>query len=38
MNNCLRSMRERFVMSQTSFTIKVIRKEGIKVIRDLVLP
>jgi len=27
-------MKERFVMSQTSFTVKVITKAGIKVIRS----
>jgi hypothetical protein len=31
-------MKERFVMSQTSFTIKVLRKDGIKVIREAVKP
>jgi hypothetical protein len=38
MNRCLQSMKDRFVMSQTSFTIKVIRKEGIKVIRSAERP
>lgn len=33
MDRCLNSMKERFVLTQTSFTVKVIRKDGIKVIR-----
>jgi 20S proteasome subunit beta 4 len=33
LDKCLNSMRDRFIMSQTSFTIKVVRKDGIKIIR-----
>ena len=33
MDRCLNSMKERFVLTQTSFTVKIIRKDGIKVIR-----
>ncbi len=35
---CLNSMKERFIMSQTSFTIKIIRKDGIKVLRAPQVP
>lgn len=35
---CLNSMKERFVISQNSFTIKIIRKDGIKVIRASEIP
>lgn len=38
MERCLNSMKERFVMSQTSFTVKIIRKDGIKVIRAPEIP
>lgn len=38
LEKCLVSMRQRFVMSQTSFTIKVVRKDGIRVIREAVKP
>jgi hypothetical protein len=31
-------MKERFVMSQSSFTIKVIKKDGIRVVREAVKP
>ncbi len=31
-------MQERFVMSQTSFTIKVITKNGIETIREAKVP
>jgi len=31
-------MKERFIMSQTSFTIKVVRKEGIRTVRQAVKP
>lgn len=37
-NQCLSSMQERFVMSQTSFTVKVITKDGIKVLREAQKP
>lgn len=33
MDRCLNSMKERFLLTQTSFTVKIIRKDGIKVIR-----
>lgn len=36
--HCLNSMRDRFMMSQSSFTIKVVRKEGIKIVREAVKP
>lgn len=36
--HCLNQMKDRFVISQTSFTIKVIRKEGVKIIRDVAKP
>ena len=32
-DQCISSMQERFVMSQTSFTVKVITKNGIEIIR-----
>lgn len=32
-NKCLESMRTRFVMSQTSFTIKIVKKDGIRILR-----
>jgi len=35
---CLVSMRDRFMMSQTSFTIKVVRKDGVKIIRQAQKP
>jgi 20S proteasome alpha/beta subunit len=35
---CLNSMKERFIMSQTSFTIKIIKKDGIKVLRAPEIP
>lgn len=35
---CLNSMKERFIMSQTSFTIKIIRKDGIKIYRAPEVP
>lgn len=38
MERCLNSMKERFVISQNSFTIKIIKKDGIKVIRAPEIP
>lgn len=35
---CLNSMKERFVISQSSFTIKIVRKSGIEVVRHAVRP
>lgn len=35
---CMNSLKERFVMSQSSFTVKVITKDGIKVIRAPEIP
>lgn len=32
------SLQERFVMSQASFTVKVITKDGIKVIQEATKP
>lgn len=37
-NQCLSSLQERFVMSQASFTVKAITKDGIKVIREAEKP
>lgn len=37
-DQCLQSMQNRFIMSQTSFTIKIVRKDGIKVVRQAVKP
>jgi len=31
-------MKDRFVMSQSSFTIKVIKKDGIRVMREAARP
>ena len=38
MERCLASLKDRFVQSQSSFTIKVIRKEGIKIVRSAEVP
>lgn len=35
---CLYSLRERFLMSQSTFSIKVITKDGIEVIREAQRP
>lgn len=35
---CLNSLKERFIITQTSFTIKIIKKDGIKVIRAPEIP
>jgi 20S proteasome subunit beta 4 len=35
---CLNSMRDRFVISQSSFSIKVVRKDGIRVVRQAAKP
>lgn len=35
---CLNSLKERFVITQTSFTIKIIKKDGIKIIRAPEIP
>lgn len=32
-DRCLNTMKERFLISQTSFTVKIIKKDGIKIIR-----
>ena len=37
-DQCLRSMAERFVISQTSFTIKIVRKDGVRVVREAQKP
>jgi 20S proteasome alpha/beta subunit len=37
-NHCLNTMRERFVISQSSFTIKIVRKDGIKILREAERP
>lgn len=33
MDSCLNSLQERFIMSQRSFSVKVITKDGVKIIR-----
>ena len=38
MDRCLNSMKERFIMSQTSFTVKIIRKDGIQTLRSAEVP
>jgi hypothetical protein len=35
---CLVTMRDRFVISQTSFVIKIIKKDGVRVLRDIKKP
>ena len=35
---CLHSLEERFVISQSSFTIKIVRKDGIRVLREAKRP
>ena len=37
-DQCLNSLKERFVMSQASFTVKVITKNGIETIRKAEVP
>lgn len=37
-DRCLNSLKERFLISQNSFTVKVITKAGIKVIRAPEIP
>ena len=37
-DQCISSMQDRFVMSQTSFTVKVITKNGIQTIREAKKP
>ena len=37
-DKCLNTMKERFLISQSSFTIKVVRKDGIKIIRQAEKP
>jgi 20S proteasome subunit beta 4 len=32
-NKCLDSMRDRFLISQSTFTIKIVRKNGIEILR-----
>ena len=38
MDRCLNSMKERFVMTQNSFTVKIIKKDGIRVLRAPEVP
>jgi 20S proteasome subunit beta 4 len=38
MGHCLNTLKERFVISQSSFTIKIVRKDGIKVLRQAEKP
>jgi 20S proteasome alpha/beta subunit len=35
---CLNTMKERFLISQSSFTIKIIKKDGIKTLRAPEVP
>ena len=35
---CLNTMKERFVISQSSFTIKIVRKNGIEILREAIKP
>lgn len=37
-NHCLNTMKDRFVISQSSFTIKIVRKDGIKILREAQRP
>lgn len=37
-DRCLNSLKERFLISQSSFTVKVITKEGIKILRAPEVP
>ena len=37
-DKCLNSMKDRFVISQSSFSIKVVRKEGVRVVRQAIKP
>ena len=37
-DRCLNSMKERFIMSQTSFSVKIIKKDGIRVLRAPEVP
>jgi hypothetical protein len=38
MDRCLNSMKERFLMTQNSFTVKIIRKDGIRILRAAEVP
>ena len=38
MDRCLNSMKERFLMTQNSFTVKIIRKDGIRILRAPEVP
>ena len=38
LDKCLNTMKERFVISQSSFTIKIVRKNGIEVLRQAEKP
>lgn len=38
MDRCLNTMKERFLISQSSFTVKIIKKDGIKIIRAPEVP
>jgi 20S proteasome subunit beta 4 len=35
---CLNSMKDRFVISQSSFSIKIVRKEGVRIVRQAAKP
>lgn len=37
-DRCLNSMKDRFVISQSSFSIKIVRKEGVRVVRQAIKP
>ena len=37
-DRCLNSMKDRFVISQSSFSIKIVRKDGIRIVRQAVKP
>ncbi len=37
-DRCLNSMKDRFVISQSSFSIKVVRKEGVRIVRQAAKP
>ncbi len=32
-DRCMASMRDRFLITQTSFTVKIIKKDGIRTLR-----
>ena len=37
-HRCLNEIQTRFMMGQSSFVIKVITKDGIKIVQDVVRP